>query len=140
MAPKREKPPTPIVRWAGGKLSPVTSFDAQELDTFPQGMMFDMTPRSKRTLPLHRSYWMALTRAVEATGRWESREALHTAMKVKMGLVEPLFGLDGKVIGMVPHSTAFAAMDQTAFKAYFDKSMAALADAVGYDVLAFLDA
>jgi hypothetical protein len=40
---------------------------------------------------------------------------------------------------MQPHSTAFSAMDQTEFKAYFDGAMAALSDAVGYDVMAFLD-
>jgi hypothetical protein len=135
----REKPPKPMVRKIGGTLSPVTQFDAEELSRFPDGMMFDMVARNKRTLPLHRTYWQALTKAVEATGRWQSREALHTSLKVKMGLVEPLYGLKGEVIGMIPHSTAFAAMDQGEFKAYFDQAMAALSEAVGYDVLAFLN-
>ena len=40
---------------------------------------------------------------------------------------------------MQPHSTSFSAMDQGQFKAYFDGAMAALSEAVGYDVLAFLD-
>jgi len=120
-------------------LSAVSAFDAEELAAFPDGMTFDMHPRNKRTLPLHRVYWQALSKAVEATGRWQSREALHTALKVRMGLVEPIYDLKGNVTGMQPHSTAFAAMDQTQFKAYFDGAMAALSDAVGYDVLAFLD-
>ena len=135
----KERAPKPMVRKAGGRLSPVSAFDAEELDAFPDGTMFDMVARSKRTLPLHRVYWQALTRAVEATGRWQSREALHTSLKVRMGLVEPLYGLKGEVIGMIPHSTAFGAMDQGEFRAYFDKAMAALSDAVGYDVLAFLN-
>lgn len=135
----REKAPKPIVRKTGGTLSPVTQFDAEEIAAFPDGMMFDLVARNKRTLPLHRTYWQALTKAVEATGRWQSREALHTSLKVKMGLVEPLYGLKGEVIGMIPHSTAFAAMDQGEFKAYFDGAMALLSDAVGYDVLAFLN-
>lgn len=128
-----------MVRKTGGTLSPVTQFDAEELASFPDGMLFDMIPRNKRTMPLHRTYWTALQRAVDATGRWQSREALHTSLKVKMGLVEPLYGLRGEVIGMIPHSTAFTAMDQGEFKAYFDGAMAALSEAVGYDVLAFLD-
>ena len=128
-----------MVRKAGGRLSPVTAFDAEELDTFPEGMMFDLVARNKRTLPLHKTYWQALTRAVEATGRWQSREALHTSLKVRMGLVEPLYGLKGEVIGMIPHSTAFGAMDQGEFRVYFDKAMSALSEAVGYDVLAFLN-
>ena len=134
-----DRAPRPIVKLIGGKLSPVSAFDAEELDAFPDGMTFDMHPRNKRTLPLHRTYWQALTKAVEATGRWQSREALHTALKVRMGLVEPIYDLRGNVTGMQPHSTAFAAMDQGQFKAYFDGAMAALSEAVGYDVLAFLD-
>jgi hypothetical protein len=128
------------VKLSRGHLSPVSAWDAEELAAFPDGMTFDLHPRNKRTLPLSRTYWKALSVAVEATGRWKSREALHTALKVRMGLVEPIYDLKGNVTGMQPHSTAFAAMDQGAFKAYFDGAMAALSDAVGYDALAFLDA
>jgi len=135
----KERAPKPMVRKAGGRLSPVSAFDAEELDAFPDGMMFDLVARNKRTMPIHKTYWAALTRAVEATGRWQSREALHTSLKVRMGLVEPLYGLKGEVIGMIPHSTAFGAMGQVEFRAYFDKAMAALSEAVGYDVLAFLN-
>lgn len=128
-----------MVRKVGGKLSPISAFDAEELAAFPDGMLFDLVARNKRTLPLQRTYWTALNRAVTATGKWQSREALHTALKVRMGLVEPIYDLAGNVSGMIPHSTAFASMDQGQFKAYFDGAMAALSDAVGYDVLAFLD-
>jgi hypothetical protein len=128
-----------MMRKAGGTLSPVTAFDAEEFAAFPEGMLFDLIARNKRTLPLQKTYWTALTRAVEATGRWQSREALHTALKVAMGLVEPIYDLRGNVTGMQPHSTAFAAMDQVAFRAYFDVAMGKLSEAVGYDVLAFLD-
>ncbi len=134
-----DKPPRPIAMLRGGCLLAASVWDAEELAAFPDGMTFDMHPRNKRTLPLHRTYWQALTKAVEATGRWQSREALHTALKVRMGLVEPIYDLRGNVTGMQPHSTAFAAMDQGQFKAYFDGAMAALSEAVGYDVLAFLD-
>jgi hypothetical protein len=139
MTAKRDKPPPPIVRKAGGRLSAVSAWDAELLDDFPDGMEFDLIARNKRTNPLHATYWKALTLAVEATGRWQSREALHTALKVQQGLVEPLYGLDGKVIGMIPHSTAFAAMDQGEFKAYFDKAMGALSEAIGHDALAWME-
>ncbi len=139
MTAQREKPPHPMVRKAGGTLSPVTAFDAEELGMFPDGMLFDLIPRNKRTLALHRTYWQALTKAVDATGRWQSREALHTALKVAMGLVEPIYDLRGDVTGMQPHSTAFAAMDQMEFRVYFDGAMAKLSEAVGYDVLDFLN-
>jgi hypothetical protein len=136
---KRDKPPAPMVRKTGGTLSPVTAWDAEELASFPNGAEFDLVLRTKRSIPQHRAYWQALTRAVDATGRWESREALHTALKVRMGLVEPLMGLDGEIICMIPHSTAFAAMDQREFREYFDRAMAVLSEAVGFDVLDFLN-
>jgi hypothetical protein len=138
MTAQREKPPVPMMRKTGGRLSPVTQFDAEEFANFPDGMLFALIARNKRTLPLHRTYWQALTKAVEATGRWQSREALHTSLKVAMGLVEPIYDLRGNVTGMQPHSTAFAAMDQGEFKVYFDGAMAKLSEAVGYDVLGFL--
>ena len=139
MTARREKPPRPMVRKSGGRLSPVSAFDAEEIDRFPDGMMFEMVAQNKRTLPLHRAYWTALQRAIDATGRWQSREALHTSLKVAMGLVEPIYDLRGNITGMQPHSTAFGAMDQTEFRIYFDGAMAKLSDAVGYDVLAFLN-
>ena len=136
---KKDKPPVPMVRKSGGKLSPVSAYDEEELANFPDEMLFDMVARNKRTLSLHRVYWTALQRAIDATGRWASRDALHVALKVRMGLVAPLYGMKGEVIGMIPDSTAFAAMDQGQFKAYFDGAMAALSEAVGYDALAFLN-
>jgi hypothetical protein len=56
-----------------------------------------------------------------------------------MGLVEPIYDLRGNVTGMQPHSTAFSAMDQGEFRVYFDGAMAKLSEAVGYDVLEFLN-
>jgi hypothetical protein len=48
-------------------------------------------------------------------------------------------GISAAYSGFNSHSTAFAAMDQSQFKLYFDGAMAALSEAVGYDVLAFLE-
>jgi len=139
MTAKREKPPAPMVRLSRGVLSPVSGFDAEDLAKFPDGALFDLVHRNKRTLPLHRTYWRTLSHVVQATGRWASPEALHTALKCKMGLLEPIFDLSGNVTGMMPHSTAFGAMDQSQFKAYFDGCMAHLSQAVGFDVLAWLE-
>jgi hypothetical protein len=58
------------------------------------------------------------------------------ALKVQLGYVEPLMGLDGKIKGMVPDSTSFAAMSHADFRTFFDRAMAALAEAIGVDPLA----
>ena len=135
----RDKPPPPIVRLEGGlRLSPVTASDAEEILKLPPRTEFDLVIRSRRSLQHHRLYWRMLQNVVEATGRWESREVLHTALKVKLGYTEPIFGMDGKVIGMMPHSTAFAEMNQQEFTQFFDRARNALAEAIEADPLAFM--
>lgn len=118
-----------------GRLVPETAWDAEALGEFPEGAVFTTVERSPRSLPHHKLYWAALKTAVEATGRWETSGALHAALKVACGRVEPVYGLDGRVTGMIPDSTSFAAMGQREFAAYFDQAMAKLAEAVGFDPL-----
>lgn len=136
---RKDKAPAPIVMLKRGHLMPVTAYDAAEVGGFPDGSEFDLVSRKRRSLPQHRTYWRTLDTVVKATGRWPSREALHTALKVELGYVEPVFGLDGKIKGMIPDSTGFDAMTQEAFKVFFDKAMKALAEATGTDPLAWLE-
>ena len=139
MAAKKDKPPAPIVRKERDGLRPVAPFDAEELDGFPMGTEFDLRARTKRSVPQNGTYWKALQVAVDATGRWQNREALHTALKVKLGYVEPIFDLQGKVIGMKPDSTSFEAMTHKEFRAFMDSAMNVLSEAVGFDVLAWMN-
>ncbi len=134
-----KKAPPPIVRVTRNGLSPVSPYDAEEIAAYPEFTEFDLVARTKRSLPQHGTYWKALTKAVEATGRWQSRDALHTALKVKLGYVEPIFDLQGRVIGMKPDSTAFDAMPQKEFREYMAKAMDALSEALGYDALAWME-
>lgn len=136
---RADAPPKPMVRKSAGRLVAVSSFDAEALDGYPDGTEFDITARTKRSVPQHRAYWCALDKAVKATGRWQSREALHTALKVNLGRVEPIFDMKGNVIGMKPDSTAFASMPQREFMEYFNAAMAALSAAIGYDALAWME-
>jgi len=131
----RDKPPAPIVRMAGGKLSPVSAWDSELIAAHAPGTEFDLIARTKRSNPQNSLYWATLHNVCEATGRWERPEALHMALKVQLGYVEPLMGLDGKIKGMVPDSTSFAAMSHADFRAFFTKSMALLAEAIGIDPL-----
>jgi hypothetical protein len=135
----RDKAPAPIVRITRNGIAPVSPYDAAELAGYAEFTEFDMVARTKRSRSQQGTYWKALTRAVEATGRWQSRDALHTALKVKLGYVEPIFDLQGRVIGMKPDSTAFDAMPHKDFSEYMTKAMAALSEAVGYDALAWME-
>lgn len=136
---KRETPPPPIAKLFSGRIIPASGLDAEELSGFADGTEFDMVARTRRSHPQLKTYWKALASAVEATGRWQSREALHTALKVKLGYVEPIFDMQGKVIGMKPDSAALNAMTHRDFCEYMNRAMAELADAVGFDPLAFME-
>lgn len=136
----KDKPPPPICVLRKDGLFPVTAYDGEEIRAYPHGTEFDLVARTKRSHRQHGTYWKALTKAVDATGRWPNREALHTALKVKLGRVEPIFDLQGRVIGMRPDSTAFDAMSAKDFTDYMTQAMAVLADALGYDPLEWMEA
>lgn len=51
------KPPPPIVRLDKGRISPVTSVDAQDLQEYPDGTEFDMVARTARSKPQLGTYW-----------------------------------------------------------------------------------
>lgn len=136
---RRDKAPPPIATMTARGITPASAYDAEELAAYPAGTQFDMIARTKRSHPQQGTYWKALTRAVESTGRWQSREALHTALKVKLGFVEPIFDMQGRVVGMKPDSTGFDAMGHKAFCEYMDRAMAELSAAIGYDALGWME-
>ena len=136
---KRDRPPHPIARKGPKGLHPVTPYDAEELDGYALGAEFDLVPRTKRSDRQLRTYWKTLGLVVQATGRWPDREALHRALKVRLGKVAPIFDLQGEVIGYSPDSVALDAMPHAEFCAYMDGAMAVLSEAVGFDVMRWME-
>lgn len=136
----RDKPPSPMAVLARNGLAPATSWDAETLAQFPPGTEFDLVCRTRRSGPHHRTYWRALAKAVEATGRWKTAKVLHVALKIETGRIEPVINMRGQIVGMQPDSIAFDEMTQAEFRAYFDDAMAALSEALGYDALAWMEA
>lgn len=127
-----------IVRREARGLVPVSAFDAEQLERAPLGTEFDLSARTKRTLPLQRTYWKALHEVVTATGRWPTAEHLHDALRRDLGYVTVRVNLLGQPY-LATDSTAFDAMTQSEFKAYVDAAMQRLAEVCGFDPLAFLD-
>ena len=119
-------------------VSPASAFDAEELDRFPIGTEFDLAPRTKRSLPQHRTYWKALSETVKATGAWPTPEHLHDALKHDLGYVEVRKTLAGQPY-ISTESTAFNAMTADEFKTYMEQAMARLAEVTGIDPLEFLE-
>ena len=140
MASKRkDAPPPPIVRKEARGLSPVSAYDAELIMSDPLGTEYDLVPRTKRSVPHHRLYWQALRIAVNSTGRWPNSKALHRDLKITLGYVEKAVNLNTGEVLIVPDSIAFDQMSQKDFAEYFDKAMAKLGEALGFDALSFVD-
>lgn len=128
-----------IVVKRDGALRPVSSFDAEQMAAFVDGAEFDVKPRGKRSLPMHRLYWAALSGLLKATSlgdRYPSPTHLHEELMFDLGYVRPAFPLDGSKPRLVRDSIAFDAMPQAEFAAFFERAMARLADVTGVDPLA----
>jgi hypothetical protein len=116
----------------------VSSFDAETLDGFPLGQLFDLKPRASRSGALHRTYWRTLGGVIKATDMYPTSTHLHAALKRDLGYVTIERGLDGKEYEAV-ESTNFNAMKTDAeFRPYFDAAIARLSEVAGYDVLQWL--
>ena len=135
----KDKPPKPILRKTALGYTPASPFDAEELDGYPLGTEFDLTARTKRSNKQLRTYFKALGAVVTATGRWPTRDALHDALKVRCGRVQPVYDMEGNESGFKADSVALDKMPHKEFCEYMDQAMAVLSEAVGYDVLAWLD-
>lgn len=129
----KERAPKPMVRKAGGRLSPVSAFDAEELDTFPEGMMFDLVARNRRSNPHNGKYWVILTRICEATDQWPTRMHLHMAIKYDLGYTEIIYGPNGRPLCVIPDSTAFDKMSQAEFNTFYEKAMEWIASKLAID-------
>jgi len=127
-----------IVRKTPRGLVPASGFDQEQLFASPIGAEFKLVRLTRRSIPQHRAYWQALSLVVKNDERWATAEHLHDALKRACGRVTVIHDLSGKPF-VVADSTGFDAMTQDEFQAYFDQSMAKLAEAVGYDPLGFLE-
>lgn len=134
----KEKRPI-FMRRKSGTLVPVSAIDHDALQYVPEGQEIEINIRRRRSLPHQRRYWLILQKVVEATDAYPSAEHLHESLKCDMGYVRPMRELNGK-LRIVPDSTAFEAMDQTEFTAYYERAMARLAEVFGVDPDELLEA
>ena len=131
---KPDKPPSPIVKLSGGRLSPVSAWDAELLADAPNGAEFDLVRRSPRSKPHNGMYWAQLGLIVKATGTFPTVDHMHDWLKVRLGYVSPIMGPKGQIVGMSVDSAAFAKMDQATFGAFYEKAVQLIAAEMGIDM------
>src|SRR5690606_17014246 len=87
----------------------------------------------KRSLPLLKKYWAVMRDVVEnCPTPWNSAEEASDAIKLATGITDIGKTVKGQWF-IRPGSIAFTAMDEAAFRAFFDKAMAILAEVTGID-------
>lgn len=108
-----------LVTREGQRLAPYDELSAEMIEELPAGPHM-VTVTKKRSIPHHRLYFQCLNDM--AKGCDQKVDDLHTATKVKAGLVIVAQFRDEYMV--LPNSTAFNKLDQTAFNAYFEKAVA----------------
>ena len=123
------------VEFKGGQLLPITGYDAELLEDYAQGSVFNLTSTGKRSNPHHNMYWGILRSVCRATGKWPKEEYLHDDLKWACGYVRMKYNkLSGEYMRS-PDSISFDDMTQQEFNAYFKMAMEKLAEFLGYDPL-----
>ena len=122
-----DRAPSPIVKLTGGKLSPVSAWDAELMADIPNGTEFDLVPRTKRSKPHNGLYWVQLGLIIKATESFATADHMHTWLKARLGYTSPIFGPKGQVVGMTVDSAAFDKMDQATFNVFYEKAAALIA-------------
>ena len=113
--------PTIMVEYKGGNIQPQGPWDAELLEEFSEGSMFELKVRSRRSNPQNNYYWAALTRICKATGLYPSSRHLHEELLLATGHYSKRASLSGGVRD-VPDRTAFDKMKHHEFTVYFDQA------------------
>jgi hypothetical protein len=91
------------------------------------------TAKRHRNLMHHRKFFAVLKMVCDNCERWESPEQLLIALKVKLGYVNLITGLDGETI-VSPGSIRFEVMDQDSFEKLYEASLPICAEQMGVSV------
>jgi hypothetical protein len=111
-----------LVRKEKGVLVPHAPHDDAMFERMQEDVVYRCQFARPRSGARHRLYRVILRIVVENTHLFATEDALHKTLLVSCGVVEPVITIEGEII-MYPSSTAFDAMKEEEFKAYFDAAM-----------------
>jgi hypothetical protein len=128
--------PAMFMQVVGGKLSPSTAFDQEQLDQLPRGIDLEVSVKHrKRSNPQNNLYWAILAEVVKATGKWPTSKHMHREIKLALGYVEKIVNKFNGAVTYQADSTAFDEMPDDEYKVFFDKAMELIAREIGIDPL-----
>lgn len=104
----------------GMYLVPADAHAEEFVQEIAEGREILVTVRKARSPQHHRYFFALLRKVVHNTDDWQSEEELLDALKLATGHTERRMTLDGKVY-LAPKSIGFAAMEQNAFKRFYNR-------------------
>jgi hypothetical protein len=111
-----------MVRKVDGNLIPHAPYDVEMFQSIPDNVPVRAQFARPRSGPRHRLYRVILRIVVNNTDLFATEDALHDTLLLANSVVRPVMTTAGEII-MIPSSTAFDAMPEEEFKAYFDQAM-----------------
>jgi hypothetical protein len=118
---------------SGNIFKPAFKSDASEMAKLKEDEPVLFTAKRHRNLMHHRKFFAVLKMVCDNCERWESPEQLLIALKVKLGYVNMITGLDGESI-VAPGSIRFEVMDQDSFSRLYDAALPICAEQIGVTV------
>ena len=131
---KRSVPAPQVEIGPGGRLVPITAFDAAVIGQQPRGRVFNLVRAQGRSNKQNRLYWSILQATVDATGAWPTASHLHEVLVRECGYVVPVLNPFTGRYEEHRDSTSFDLMPQDEMNVYFETAVARLSEALGIDV------
>jgi hypothetical protein len=101
---------------------PFANYDREKFDELALNKVLRVNIAQQRSQPRHRLYRVVLRQVVKNTDLFVDEDSLHKTLLLGCGVIEPVLTVTGEII-MAPSSTAFDAMKEDTFKAYFDQAL-----------------
>ena len=122
-----------------GTFNPITRYDAESIELYKQGQIFNVVAVSERSNPHHKLYWSILKAVVDTTAMWPTPQKLHNEIKFLTGYYSSVINGKSGQIFYVVDSISFESMDQQEFSTFFDAAMEVLANRLGVDPMELLE-
>lgn len=108
-----------FVHRRGSFLAPWAPLDEESIAAFPAGAKLRARLTQPRSVGRHRLYWALLELVRENMDHPPSRETMHEAVKMRLGLTTPVRFRSGETVD-VPRSIAFDAMSEGEFAVFLE--------------------
>jgi hypothetical protein len=111
-----------MLRKVEGHMIPHAAYDREMLEAIPENTPVRAQFAQPRSGPRHRLYRVMIRIVAQNSGLFAHEDALHDTLLLANGVVRPVMTTAGEII-MMPSSTAYDAMGEDEFKAYFDAAL-----------------